>query len=186
MTHLGFRRNTLELAVIMLISVKRYLSPVSCTELPTSKQAIKLLPNSNKPSMCHQIGTSLQNAIKFRHAIRMPSNTHLSTIALNFALLWVHVRFLHSSSDRIHSFTFRWGFPPDILFETKRRHLLQIQGNNVFLLYKTFWITEAPSMIVENRFFFWFVIVFIVVGLEEVKSWCQKSVLDLWAHINAF
>ena len=119
MTHLGFRRNTLELAVIMLVSVKRYLSPVSCTELPTSKQAIKLLPNSNKPSISHQIGTNLQNAIKFRHAIRMPSNTHLSTIALNFALLWVHVRFLHSSSDRIHSFTFRWGFSPDILLIQK-------------------------------------------------------------------
>ena len=54
------------------------------------------------------------------------------------------------------------------LFGTKRRHLLQIQGKNVFLPSKTFWITEAPSMIVENRFFFRiFVIVFIVVDLDK-------------------
>ena len=45
---------------------------------------------------------------------------------------------------------------------------MQIQGKNVFLPDKTFWITEAPSMIVKNRFFFGvFVIVFIVVDLDK-------------------
>ena len=60
-------------------------------------------------------------------------------------------------------------FSPDFLFETILRHLLQIHGNYVFLPYKTLWITEAPSMIVKNRFFFGvFVIVVIVVDLDKI------------------
>ena len=45
---------------------------------------------------------------------------------------------------------------------------MKIQGKDVFLPDKTFWITEAPSMIVKNRFFFRvFVIIFIVVDLDK-------------------
>ena len=73
------------------------------------------------------------------------------------------------------------GFDRIILFETKR-HLLQIQGKNVFLPDKTFWITEAPSMIVKNRFFFRvFVIVFIVVDLG--KNECQRVGTKMTAYI---
>ena len=105
--HLGFWWNTLEDAILLFVSVKRYLGPVSCTELPKSKHEVlkshKNAINIRKKYSAAKYG----QAIKNEQAFEIPSKSDLSTLALNLALLWVQVRFLHSSSDRIHSFTWR-------------------------------------------------------------------------------